>query len=229
MPASRRRGSGSDAASARALPERDEHVDHAVLQHLKAPDRRAELLAGLGVFQRCELSSLIAPTASAQSAAMARSRHASSAATPSPSSPGARHLAYVRRLGGAPAIDGLETLQMEIGGWRSTTNRLMPSRSALPGGARRDDQLVRPGRPDDGGLCAGQMIVLALAPRRRGDVGRNRSASPSAQASAQIFARDDVREKRCAVLRSRCARAGRPREPRSRQTARRPGGGRTPA
>ena len=31
---------------------RDEHVDHPVLQHLEGADRRAELLSGLGVFQR---------------------------------------------------------------------------------------------------------------------------------------------------------------------------------
>ena len=34
------------------LLERDEHVDHAVLQHLEAPKRGPELLARLAVFKR---------------------------------------------------------------------------------------------------------------------------------------------------------------------------------
>ena len=64
-----------------------------------------------------EFSSPIAPTASAQSAPMARSRQASSAATPSPSLPEqlAANVAQAH-LGGAPTVDGLEALQMQVGG-----------------------------------------------------------------------------------------------------------------
>ena len=49
----------------------DRHLDHAVLQGLKRTDRYPELLTGLEVLKRCVIRNCMAPTASAQTRAVA--------------------------------------------------------------------------------------------------------------------------------------------------------------
>ena len=192
----------------------DEHVDHPVLQHLERTDRGAELLSGLGVFQRRRVQ--LADRADrfgaerADRAITARFQRGYALAFLAQQL--AAHVAQAD-FGGATTVDGPEALQIQTGGAAIHDEQAdAASILALARGAGGDDQIVRPGRRDNGRLLAGQDIVLAVAPRRRRDVGEveARALFGPGQRPDRL-ARDDVGDKRLLLLfRSRPVRSGRP-------------------
>ena len=125
---------------------------------------------------------------------MARSRHASSAATPSPSpSPGTKQLAgrhlhvHQHEFSSAPTIDGFEALQVEIG--RRAIENEQAYAVAIAGSAgrtRRDDQLVGPRRTNHRRLCSAQDKIVPLASRRQADLAGTVCGRPSAQANVHM-------------------------------------------
>ena len=154
-----------------------------------------------------EFSSVIAPTASAHSAAMARSRHASSAATPSPSVPSnwlAGTCTFISvDFGGAPAVDRPEALQVKIG--RMAVDHKEADPVAIARAARcprRDDQFVGPRRSDHRRLGAAQNVAFTLTPRGRVDIAEivARACLRPAQRPDR-FAGHDLRQIRFALRR----------------------------
>jgi hypothetical protein len=79
-----------------------------------------------------------------------------------------------RRLisGGAAAVDGFKTLQIEIGSAAIDHEQADAAAIvALARGTGGDDQVIRPGRGDDSGLFPGQDVIVALEPCGGRDIG----------------------------------------------------------
>src|SRR5438270_4503806 len=155
--------------------ERDEHVDHAVLQNLEAAKRDPELLAHLAVFKRRRIQLGHCTDrfrAKRGNSAVTACFQCGHALTFRSQQLAHRNLhIHQRDFGGTPAINGLEPLQVEIGRmpiYGEQTDAAVISRAA--GGARRHDQLIRPWRTDDGGFGAAQNIMLSLTTRGGGNV-----------------------------------------------------------
>ena len=144
---------------------RDEHVDHPVLQHLEAADRGAELLARLGILQRRRIQLADRTdrlgTERADRAVAAGFERGDTLAFPAEQFPA--HAAQAD-LGRAAAVDGLETLQIEIGGAAIDHEQADATAIvAMARGARGDDEIVRPGRSQHRRLLAGEHVAIAVA------------------------------------------------------------------
>src|SRR5215831_15342713 len=181
----------------------DEHVDHPMLQDLEGADRCTELLSCLGIFQRHRVQfthctdRLCAERADGVVAAGFQRGNALAFLTQQLALDAAQ-----ADLGGAAAVDGLETLQMQIGSTAIDHEQADAAAiAALPGGAGGDDQIVSPGRCDDGALLAGQDVVLALTVRRGRDLGEIEARGLLRPGERpDLFARDDVGEERTLLL-----------------------------
>lgn len=157
------------------LFERDEHVDHPVLQHLKAPESNPELLARFAVFKRRGIQHrhrtdcFRAESGDSPVTARFERHYAFSFDT--------KHLAdryfhvHQRQFGGAPTIDGLEALQVKID--RMAIYNKQAHAVAIAGAAgrsRRYDQLVGPWRADHRSFGSAQDKLVSLAACSGGDV-----------------------------------------------------------
>ena len=158
------------------LLELDEHVDHAVLQHLELADRLAKLLALLGVVQRA----FVQAAQHAASLAADRDRrlvdHGFHQRQPRPLGADQR----LRREG--------DVFEQHLGGARTVHRRIVAGGDARrrlidqehrhaaglalgAAGAGGDDQLVGPRRADHNGFVAVQHPARAVLARGGGEVG----------------------------------------------------------
>src|SRR5258708_18043008 len=151
------------------LFESDEHIDHAVLQYLKRTERDTELLARLHVFERHRVQ-LDHRTDGfgaecCDSAVAARLQRGHSLAFRSQQLAGWDLHVHQRDFGGAPTIDRLEALQVQVG--RLPINYKEAHAAAIAWLARcprPDDQLFPPWRAHHGGLGSVPNIDFTLAP-----------------------------------------------------------------
>src|SRR5258706_5835187 len=157
--------------------QRDEHIDHAMLQYLKRSERDPELLARLGVFKGCGIQ--LGHRADGfgakrgDGAVAASLQNSNTLAFLAQDAAGRDPYALQSDFRGAPAVNRLEALQVKVGGLPVYDEKADPVAVARTARRpRRDNQFVGPWRASHGCFCAAQDIFIPMTLRDRSDTAK---------------------------------------------------------